>query len=185
MLCLAATSGAAVGAAVDAQPASTVTVEEAHGLYTVRARFRVAQPPDAARAVLTDYEGIPRFMPGVESSVVLERRPGFAVIEQRGLSRFMMFSKRVHLVLEVTQEAGRLRFRDRCGLSFSRYEGSWRYAPSEGGTEIVYELAAQPTFEVPEFILKRLLKRDSSQMIEALRREIADRRQVAVAAARR
>ena len=36
-------------------------------------------------------------------------------------------------------------------------------------------LTAQPSFEVPQFLLKRLLKRDSGEMIDGLRREIAAR----------
>jgi hypothetical protein len=68
-----------------------------------------------------------------------------------------------------------LQFRDRSGRSFARYEGLWRLCEEDGRTEIVYELTAQPSFDVPEFLLKRLLKRDSGQMIESLRREIAAR----------
>jgi hypothetical protein len=39
----------------------------------------------------------------------------------------------------------------------------------------LYTLTAQPSFDVPEFILKRLLTRDSGEMIEGLRREMAAR----------
>ena len=175
ILIAAATSGTPAGA-TDGSEATVVTVTEARGVYTVNARFQVPQRPPAVRAVLTDYERIPRFMPGVRSSVVRERGTAGMVVEQEGVSRFMMFSKRVHLVLDITETADTLSFRDRCGRSFSRYEGSWRYVASDGGTEIVYQLAAQPSFDVPEFILKRLLKRDSGQMIDALRKEIAARR---------
>jgi carbon monoxide dehydrogenase subunit G len=154
---------------------TTVTVREADGVYSVTARFRVPQAPDVALAVLTDYERIPRFMPGVTTSTVLERATGRAVIEQEATSRLMMFSKRVHLVLEIAEGEDTLTFRDRSGRSFARYEGIWRVCGLSDGTEVVYELTAQPSFDVPEFLLKRLLKRDSGQMIEGLRREIAAR----------
>lgn len=42
-------------------------------------------------------------------------------------------------------------------------------------TLVTYELTAQPTFDVPEFLLKRVLKRDAAEMIERLQREIAAR----------
>jgi ribosome-associated toxin RatA of RatAB toxin-antitoxin module len=155
------------------QPA--VTVREARGIYSVTARFQVPQSPALALAVLTDYEEIPRFMPGVETSLVLERRPGRAVVEQEAVSRLMLFSKRVHLVLEITESADSLIFRDRSGRSFTRYEGTWLLCEVNGQTQILYELTAQPSFDVPEFLLKRLLRRDSGQMIEGLRREIAAR----------
>jgi carbon monoxide dehydrogenase subunit G len=156
-------------------PAPDVTVREERGVYSVSARFVVPQPPGVVLGVLTDYERIPAFMPGVKTSTVLERTLGTAVVEQEALSRFMMFSKTVHLVLEIAEGVDTVRFRDRSGRSFTRYEGSWRLCEVTGGTEIRYVLTAQPSFDVPEFVLKRLLKRDSGRMIESLRQEIAAR----------
>jgi carbon monoxide dehydrogenase subunit G len=152
-----------------------VTVQEDRGVYAVMARFEVAAPPAVALSVLTDYEQIPRFMPGVKTSVVREQRAGSAVVEQQAVSKFLMFSKRVHLVLEISEHADTLVFRDRCGKSFTRYEGEWRATATDGGTALVYVLTAEPSFEVPGFILKRLLERDSKDMIEQLRGEVSRR----------
>jgi carbon monoxide dehydrogenase subunit G len=156
-------------------PAPDVTVREERGVYSVSARFDVPQPPSAALAVLTDYESIPRFLPDVKTSIVRERTGGRLVVEQEAVARMMLFSKRVRLVLEITQADGLIRFRDRCGDSFLKYEGTWRLVPADGGTVIHYSLTAQPSFDVPEFLLKRLLKRDAGRMIENLAREIASR----------
>lgn len=176
MLCtMGALAGPARPASIDAVAAPDVMVREADGTYTVTARFHVPQSAAATLAVLTDYQHIPRFMPGVVSSVVLERTAGRAVVEQEAVSRLMMFSKKVHLVLEVTEGPATLSFRDRSGASFARYEGAWRLTPDAEGTCVVYELTAKPSFQVPAFTLKRLLKRDSGQMIDALRREIGAR----------
>lgn len=162
-------------AADDNVPQPTVTVREDHDVYSVTARFLVPQAPAVALAVLTDYDRIPEFMPGVETSVVVERGPGRAVIEQEAVSRMMMFKKRVYLLLEIVEGPDTLQFRDRSGRSFARYEGEWRLCETERGTWVSYELTAQPVFDVPEFLLKRLLKRDSTQMIDGLRREISAR----------
>jgi ribosome-associated toxin RatA of RatAB toxin-antitoxin module len=156
-------------------PAPDVTVREERGVYTVSARFVVPQPPAVARAVLTDYEEIPRFLPDIKTSVVRERTEGSIVVEQEAVAHMLMFSKRIRLMLVITEEPGTIRFRDRCGASFARYEGSWRLVARNGGTEIEYALTARPSFDVPEFILKRLLKRDAGQMIERLSREMAAR----------
>ena len=155
--------------------APAVTVREEGGVYSVAARFEVPQSPALALAVLTDYEQIPRFMPGVETSIVLERAGRLVIVEQEAVSHLMMFSKRVHLVLEVTEGVDTLIFRDRSGRSFARYEGAWRLCEENGHTQIQYELTAQPSFDVPQFLLKRLLRRDAGQMIEGLRREIVER----------
>jgi hypothetical protein len=87
----------------------------------------------------------------------------------------MMFSKRMHLVLEIEEQPAALIFRDLCRTSFVRYEGAWRIAQENGQAQIVYELTAEPSFDASGFMLTRLLRRDSTQMIERLRREIAIR----------
>jgi hypothetical protein len=166
---------AAVSAAEDSESEPQVTVREEAGVYSVTARFHVPQPPAVALAVLTHYEDIPRFMPQVKASVVRERAADHVVVEQEAVSRVMAFSKRVHLVLEIIETPDALYFRDRCGRSFVRYEGMWRTVEQHGRTEIVYTLTTQPTFDVPDFLVKRLLKRDSTTTIEQLRREIAGR----------
>jgi ribosome-associated toxin RatA of RatAB toxin-antitoxin module len=165
--------GASAPAGAQADPA--VAVNEAAGVYNVSATFTV--PHDAAYVVaaLTDYAGIPRFMPEVRTSQVVERNDDRVVVEQEAVARFLMFSKKVHLVLEVQQQENTIRFRDRCGKSFSRYEGTWTVVERDGRSRVTYQLQAKPSFDVPEFLLKRLLKRDADQMIERLKVEIAAR----------
>jgi ribosome-associated toxin RatA of RatAB toxin-antitoxin module len=168
---------AAVGLLAAGTAEGQVTVREQAGIYTVDATFNVSQPASRALATLTDYEQIPRFMPEVQTSRVLERGGDRAVVEQDALARFMMFSKSVHLVLEVEQGPAAVRFRDLSGQSFSSYEGAWVFTERDGYTAIRYQLSARPAFDVPDFLLKRLLKRDATRMIERLQREIAARAQ--------
>jgi carbon monoxide dehydrogenase subunit G len=152
-----------------------VVVRESNGVYSVVARFHVTRPREVALMVLTDYDRIPQFMPGVETSEVVQRVPGRAVVVQEATSRFMLFRKRVHLCLEIDESADSLAFRDRCGKSFKRYSGEWRLSDVGVGTDIAYTLTAQPAFVVPEFVLKRLLARYWGALIEGLRREIERR----------
>jgi ribosome-associated toxin RatA of RatAB toxin-antitoxin module len=156
-------------------PAPQVSVEQANGVYRVRAQFVVPQTPAAALTVLTDYEQIPRFMPEVKSSVVRERSAGRVIVEQEAVARMMMFSKRIYLRLEVRADDTSVHFRDSSGRSFTSYEGTWRLRQHDGRTMIRYELDAAPAFDVPSFLLTRLLKRDANQMIDRLRTEIAAR----------
>ena len=161
--------------AVAEQSPASLTVREEKGVYTVVARFLVDQPPSVALTVLTDYEQIPRFMPDIRTSIVRERTTGRVVVEQEAVSGVMLFSKRVHLVLEIEEQPDAVVFRDRCGVSFVRYEGAWRVSLQNGQTAITYELTAEPSFDVPRFMLKRLFRRDSAEMIKRLQREIATR----------
>lgn len=169
-LAVAAATVSAAGA-----PDPQVSVRGSNGTYTVDASFGAAGPAATVIAVLTDYEQIPRFMPDVRRSNVIERADGLTVVEQEAVAKLMMFSKRIHLVLEVRERDGIIRFRDRCGKSFALYEGGWTVAERDGQTAIGYQLTAKPSFDVPEFLLKRLLKRDALQMIERLQGEMATR----------
>jgi ribosome-associated toxin RatA of RatAB toxin-antitoxin module len=166
--------GATLGAAATG-PEPAVSVRERGGAYVVAVRFTVPEPAATVRAVLTDYANIPRFMPGIRTSRVLDRDGGVVRVEQEAVSKYLMFSKRVHLVLDVEERAGEIRFQNNCTRSFHIYEGAWRIADSEGVTEVRYELTASPSFNVPGFVLRRLLDRDARAMIDGLRAEISGR----------
>jgi len=165
----------ALAAADESTRDGDVKVTEKSGVYTVSACFRIPQTAAVVLGVLTDYEAIPRFMPGMKTSIVMAREAGHVTVQQEAVSRFMLFSKRVHLLLDITETPHKLTFRDRSGRSFRRYEGAWTITEREGSTEVLYELIAEPAFEVPQMILKRLLGRDSSAMIDGLRQEMAAR----------
>jgi ribosome-associated toxin RatA of RatAB toxin-antitoxin module len=171
LLVIALIASAAPRAEAMDQP--DVTVREQDGIYRVAATFSVAQSASAVFDVLTGYEQIPRFMPDVRSSRVIERGEGRAVVEQEAVARVMMFSKRIHLVLDISEAAERIEFRDRCGESFAHYEGSWNISTKGARAVVTYELSAKPAFDVPEFLLRRLLKRDAQTMIRRLQDEIA------------
>ncbi len=154
---------------------SDVIVLETGGVYRVTAQFDVPQPAAIALAVLTDYDDIPRFMPDVRTSIVRQRTADSVLVEQEVVARMLLFSKRIHLLLEVQLSDGCIRFRDSSGQSFAQYEGVWELAGRPEGTTVSYALTARPSFDVPEFVLKRLLKRDAQKMIEQLRTEMAAR----------
>ena len=151
-----------------------VVVSDERGTYRITARFTVAEPHTTVLAVLTDYDRIPSFMPDVRTSRVVDRTPTHLIVEQEAVARVMLFSRTIHLRLAVDQFPGILRFRDIGGRSFERYEGTWGISPGErGGSVITYTLTARPSFEVPGFLLKRLLRRDAREMIVRLKARIA------------
>ncbi len=164
-----------VGAPAASSQTVPVSVHGERGVYHVSATFATPQPAAIGRAVLTDYEQIPRFLPDVLSSRVLERHAERTVVEQQAVAKVLFFSKRVRLVLEVRETPALISFRDSSGESFIRYQGQWTLRDAGAGTLIGYELIAQPRFDVPDFLLSRLLKRDAERMIDRIKREIAAR----------
>ncbi|HTV01516.1 MAG TPA: SRPBCC family protein [Luteitalea sp.] len=167
--------GAGIATAAAAQPGEpTITVQERAGVYEVGATFTVDRPARRVLDVLTDYEGIPRLVPDVKRSVVHSRTTDHAIVEQEAVSRVLFFSKTVHLRLDIQEGADAIAFRDVCGRSFVVYEGRWQVSSRGAGTQVTYALRAQPAFEVPEFLVKRLMKRDAGQMIARLRQAMLD-----------
>ena len=166
---------ASVAPAAAAATGGPVSVRETDGEYVVVARFTVAEPAAVVRAVLTDYANIPRFMPDVRRSAVVERDGSRVRVEQEAVSKYMMFSKRIELLLDVEEGADVIRFSDLHKRSFDRYEGAWTIAPLGADTEVTYELTARPLFSVPAFVLRKLLDRNAHAMIAGLKAEIGAR----------
>ena len=171
-IALVAASLTAVAASM---PPSVMSVRERDGVYTVAARFEVPESATVVHDVLTDYANIPRFMPDVRTSRIVERAAGYARVEQEAVSKFILFSKRVHLVLDIEESPDVIRFRNTCSRSFEQYEGAWTIESDGGATAVAYELTARPAFRVPEFVLRKLLERDAAVMFERLRGEITAR----------
>lgn len=168
-----ALAAAVVPATAAAQSAPLVSVRSVDGVYLVDARFEIAAPPETVRDMLTDYAGIPRFMPDVRRSVVIRRDGARVLVEQEARSKVLFFSKTVHLLLDVHEGADVLTFRDTCGKSFSEYAGAWTLVADGEGTSVTYRLTAKPAFAVPPFIIKRLLDTNARDTIAALRAESA------------
>jgi carbon monoxide dehydrogenase subunit G len=167
--------GATIVAAAATQREPSISVLKSGGAFVVAAHFNVSAPPSVVRDVLTDYANIPRFMPSVRTSRVVDRQKAIVRVEQEAVSTYMFFSKRVHLLLDVEEGTDTIQFRDVCSSSFERYEGTWTITDNGDDTELSYKLTAQPAFSVPTFVLRKLLDRDARAMIEGLRAEISAR----------
>src|SRR5262245_29342018 len=71
----------------------TVDVENGAGkTYVVDAAFDVNVPASLAWEVLTDYEGIGRFVSSIRQSTVKRREAGRVLLEQHGVGRAWIVS---------------------------------------------------------------------------------------------
>lgn len=69
----------------------------------VRARALVAAPVLLVWQVLTDYERLPGFIPGISRSVVRQRSGNQLTLEQSGEARFLVFSFPIEVTYEVVE----------------------------------------------------------------------------------
>src|ERR1051325_4389422 len=61
------------------------------GTYMVQGRFWTPGEPKGAWVVLTDYEHLPGFVPGLESSRIEERSPDHLMLRQEAIGRALLF----------------------------------------------------------------------------------------------
>jgi carbon monoxide dehydrogenase subunit G len=163
--------------AVGAHTPITVDVERAvDKAYTVDATFDVNVPASIAWEVLTDYEGIGRFVSSIRQSTIKRREAGRVLLEQHGVGRAWIVSLPMHVVLEVHEHDGRvLAFHDVCGKSFTVYEGTWELSAIEGGTRVRYRLKADPNGRQPAMLARSAIRGSVKTLLDEVRKEIVAR----------
>lgn len=174
-LALAVVAIAALPLTADA--ALNVEVDRADDkAYVVDATFDVDAHPDVVWSVLTDYEGIGKFVSSIRQSNVRRREPGRVVIEQYGVGKAWIVSVPMHVVLEVREYDGRLlEFRDLCGKSFTTYEGKWEIVEVPGGTRVNYRLKADPIGRQPSMFARPAMRGSVKKLLDEVRAEIIAR----------
>src|SRR5688572_4767117 len=144
--------------------------------YVVGAAFDVNVPAPIAWEVLTDYEGIGRFVSSIRQSTIKHREAGRLLLEQHGVGRAWIISLPMHVVLDVREHDQRvLAFHDVCGKSFSVYEGSWELSENNGRTRVTYRLKADPTGRQPAMLAKSAIKGSVKTLLDEVRKEMVAR----------
>jgi hypothetical protein len=155
----------------------SVDVEDGAGkTYVVDAAFDVNVPASLAWEVLTDYEGIGRFVSSIRQSTIHKREAGRVLLEQHGVGRAWIISLPMHVVLDVREYDQRmLVFRDVCGKSFTTYEGTWELTTIGSGTHVTYRLTADPNGRQPAMLAKSAIRGSVKRLLDEVRAEMLTR----------
>jgi hypothetical protein len=142
---------------------------------------------------LTDYEKLPQFVPGIHRVRVLESHEQegrqHLLVEQAGELRFLFFSRRVAVLLDVEQQPrsrveARALPRPRGGNqgeeSLNDFEGTYTLVPIPGGVRLGYRARFAPEFTLPPILGPWAVRRTMQAQFEAMLAEI-DRRRLALA----
>jgi len=157
-----------------------ITMSQKDDRYQVRGWFTVAASVDTAWAVLTDYEGIPRFVKSVRASTV-ERNEGPRRVNQVAVQKVLLFRKTVHVALEIQEDRPfRVGFQDVLKRDFKLFEGAWTIEPRGDSLTIRYSLDAEPTTRAPGVVGRMVMSGSAHDQLEQVRDEIL-RRQTFVA----
>lgn len=131
--------------------------------------------------MLTDYDGIERFVSSMKESRVTRRDDDGILVDQMAVGRVFLFTRRIRTTLRVHEEPpGRIRFEDVLGRDFKSYRGEWRIEERRGAVELVYRLRARPSFSMPDFVMRGLFRATARDLLTEVRTEIERRAALAV-----
>lgn len=161
-------------ATVNAEP--VVAVTRSGERYQVNVRMDVAGSRALVWRVLTDYENLPRFVPGMQSSRIVSGRGEPLLLEQKGESGVLFFkltTTTVSRILETPESE--IRFELVSG-NLKRMQGSWALSPHDHGTSVGYRAELVPEFAVPPLIGPAAMAQNVKAMVEGVVREIERRK---------
>lgn len=163
----------------DAEPIVVRLERGADGLE-IEARYRLHAAPATAWDVLTDYEGITRFVHSMRESRVVARGPDFVMVEQSAVGRLFLFRKNLRTRLRVHEEPPRsIRFEDELGRDFDTYRGAWRIEDAGNEIVIVYRLTVRPAFGMPGALARGAFRRAVRELMAEVGVEIERRARLA------
>jgi hypothetical protein len=162
--------------------------------YSIDATADLAADQALVWETLTDYEKLPRFVPGIRSAHVLEsyEEEGNAgnrrlLVEEAGELRFLFFSRRVRVLLDVRHEPQtrvearalpRPHAADTDEASLNQFEATYTLMPIPGGVRLAYRAHFEPGFALPPILGPLAVRRTMQAQFEAMLAEI-DRRRLA------
>jgi ribosome-associated toxin RatA of RatAB toxin-antitoxin module len=157
-----------------------VLTQRAGDLVQVRAHASIDAPLSVVWATLTDYEGLPDFIPSVKRSRIVARNGATTTIEQSGEARFLFLRVPIEVTLEVTERPPAIEVR--------RIAGTLRHLQGRYETEVVAQMPAvvqlrwigtvAPEDDLPPLIGETLIRMQIQEQFAGMVREI-ERREAA------
>ena len=137
-----------------------------------RAAVWIAAPREQVYAWMTDCPKALTFVPRMTGCTILQTgpEPGSALIAHE--VDYSWFLPRMHYVFRARNTfPAQVEFQEASGdLAINR--GSWRLAavPDAGHTLVIYEVRIKPRLYVPQWLVRRSLRKDLPDLLTALRR---------------
>lgn len=148
--------------------------QEGRALYELHVSGLASATPQACWQVLTGYERLPAFVPGLLSSKMLSRTGQEAILEQEGIAGFLLFRQTIHLVVRVIEQPFSTLDISLISGDMQHYASHWALAPAAHGsaTRISYSGSMVPDFFVPPLVGSAIIQADVRRMMTAVIAEI-------------
>jgi carbon monoxide dehydrogenase subunit G len=152
-----------------------VEVERKGRSFAIRAGATVAAPVSLVWEVLTDYEKLPQFIPGISKSIVQAREANRVVVEQNGEVRFLVFSFPIEVRLEVRESPQTSVVSRAVAGNLRRMEGRNELDPDGGSVRLRYSGEMEPDFGLPPVVGSLLVRSMVEEQFTAMVAEIERR----------
>ncbi len=153
-----------------------VDVARRGAVYMVSAAMEVPVTVAEAWGVMTDYDGMARFVPNLSESRVVERAGQRWTVEQKGVARFgplrLRFESTRELDLTPTERVASRQVKG----EMRSVSSVTTFAHAGGGTRITYSAQMEPGFWFPAFVSERLIANALRDQFEAFAGEMVRRR---------
>ena len=173
--CTLALSLAVIGLAATAQVSVEVVRQE--NAFRIEAGLLVAVDQRVAWQVLTDYDKLASFVPGMRSSRIVSAPGEPLLLEQKGESGLLLFKVPIEVVSRVDEAPlSTIRFRS-VGGNITSQTGEWALERHDHATRVTYRANITPGFPLPPLIGPAIIGRDVRIMVESVAREMVRRAQ--------
>lgn len=157
-----------------------VDVERNGRSFTLRASASVAAPAATVWEVLTDYDNLARFIPGIASSEVELRVANRVLVQQKGEARFLVFSYPIEVRLEVLESPNRSITSRGIGGNLKRMTGHYELQRARDEILLRYTGELEPDFVLPPLIgtlaVRAMAEEQFAAMVAEIERRAALRR---------
>jgi carbon monoxide dehydrogenase subunit G len=162
--------------ALAATPDVAVAVHDrTGGGYAIDGSFTVPASGPVVWSVLTDYDHLGAFLPGLRSRVLERRGEDATLVAQEALPGVGALRLKSRVLLQVDGlPYARIGFTDVAHRDFKAFSGSWRLTQQEPLTRVDYHATAFPRF-APPLVGAHLVQENVREMLRACRAEVLRR----------
>ena len=148
----------------------SVRIEQHGEVYIVAADFVANAAPPVAWRVLTDYDGLAGFVPGMRSSRIVSTPGEPVVLEQKGTSGFLFFRVPVEVLARIDEVPMQSVKFQSIGGNLRNKRGEWVLAGHDHATRVDYRAEITPEFSLPPLLGPALMGQNVRGMVEAVAR---------------
>jgi ribosome-associated toxin RatA of RatAB toxin-antitoxin module len=158
-----------------------VEVTRHEDTFEVRAEAEIDADVVAAWSVLTDYERLPQFIPGMQESTVVSRTGSRVIVDQRGETSLLFLTFPMHARLEIDEHPYDHVVSNAVGGNFKDLSGEYRLKDLDTGMRLHFRATFTPDFSFPPLLGTLIVRNAAQKRFTAMVREIEKTRHAGAA----